>query len=196
MTPDMITYFFVKDARKDHRLFCSEPPGSLPAKLSKTKAVWELAKKKLMLLPPRTLRQEEAFAKTLRIEDAAVTVLCAEPEEKHINLRFHFFLQKRRSQRILLLIGEGIIAPFAGLAMFLPGPNVVFYALALIMITHWQSLRGIRALLKKDQKYVIDPILSEWERAVSAGRESDYPDILRRMEEAHGLQGLTKVLWK
>jgi hypothetical protein len=188
MTPDMITYFFVKDARKDHRLFCSEPPGPLPAKLSKTKAVWELAKKKLMLLPPRTLRQEEAFAKTLRIKEAA--------EEKHINLRFRFFLQKRRSQRILLLIGEGILAPFAGLAMFLPGPNVVFYALALIMITHWQSLRGIRALLRKDQKYVIDPILSDWERAVAAGRESDYPEILRRMEETHGLQGLTKVLWK
>jgi hypothetical protein len=50
--------------------------------------------------------------------------------------------------------------------------------------------------LKKDQKYVIDPILSEWELAVAAGRESDYPDILRRMEEAHGLQSLTKVLWK
>jgi hypothetical protein len=80
--------------------------------------------------------------------------------------------------------------------MFLPGPNIVFYALALIIITHWQSLRGIRALLKKEHRYVIDPILSEWERAVAAGRESDYPDILRRMEEAHGLQGLTKVLWK
>jgi len=196
MTPTMITYFFVKDARKDHRLFCSEPPGPLPTKLSKTKAVWELAKKKLMLLPPRTLRQEEAFAKTMRIEEAAVKVLCAEPEEKHINLRFHFFLQKRRSQRLFLLIGECILAPFAGVAMFLPGPNVVFYALALIIITHWQSLRGIRALLKKEHKYVIDPLLSEWEMAVAAGREPDYPDIIRRMEETHGLQGLTKVLWK
>ncbi|MCX6567017.1 MAG: hypothetical protein NTW38_11455 [Candidatus Aminicenantes bacterium] len=192
----MITYFFVKDARKDHRLFCSEPPGPMPAKFSKTKAVWETAKKKLMLLPARTLRQEEALAKTLRIEDPSVTVLCGEPEEKHINLRFHFFLQKRRSQRIFLLIGEGLLAPITGLAMFLPGPNIIFYALALIMITHWQSLRGIRALLKKKQVYTVDPLLSEWERAVAEGREADYPGIIERLEKAHGLRDLRKVLWK
>ena len=196
MATSMITYFFVKDARKDHRLFCSEPPGPMPAKFSKTKEVWELAKKKLMLLPTRTLRQEEAFAKTLRIAEPEVHVLCGEPEEKHINLRFHFFLHKRRSQRILLLAGEGILAPITGIAALLPGPNVIFYALALIMITHWQSFRGIRALLKKKHTYTVDPLLSEWERAVAENREADYPEIIRRLEETHGLQGMTKVLWK
>lgn len=192
----MITYYFVKDARKDPRLFCSEPPGPIPAKFSKTKAVWEAAKKKLMLLPARTLRQEEALAQALRIPEPSVPILCGEAEGKHVDLRFHFFLHKRRSQRILLLVGEGILAPFTGLAAVLPGPNVIFYALALIIITHWQSLRGIRALLGKDHVYTVDPILSEWEAAVAEGREADYPGIIERMEQAHGLKDLRKVLWK
>jgi hypothetical protein len=192
----MITYFFVKNARKDNRLFCSEPPGPMPAKFSKSKKVWETAKKKLLLLPARTLRQEEAFARALRLREPAVTVLCGEAEEKHANLRFHFFLQKRRSQRILLLIGEGIAVPFTGPLALLPGPNIAFYALALIMVTHWQSLRGIRALLSKKQEYRADPLLSEWEKAVAEGREADYPAILERLEKAHGLKDLRKVLWK
>lgn len=190
----MITYFFVKDARKDPRLFCSEPPGPMPARFSKTKEVWEAAKKKLMLLPARTLRQEEALAKAVRLKDPAVTVLCGEAEEKHADLRFHFFLHKRRTQRILLLVGEGILAPFTGLIAFLPGPNIVFYALALIMITHWQSLRGIRALLAKKHEYRVDPLLSEWELAVAEGREEDYPGIIARLERAHGLKDMRKVL--
>lgn len=192
----MITYFFVKDARRDPRLFCSEPPGPMPAKFSKSREIWEMAKKKLMLLPARTLRQEEALAKALRIPEPSVTVLCGEAEEKHANLRFHFFLHKRRTQRILLLIGEGIIAPFTGLVALLPGPNVVFYALALIMITHWQSLRGVRALLSKKHDYRVDPLLTEWETAVAEGREADYPAIIERLEKAHGLKDLRKVLWK
>ena len=196
MTPPMITYFFVKDARKDHRLFCSAPPGPMPAKFSKTKEVWEAAKKKLMLLPARTLRQEEALAKALRIPELSVIVLCGGEEEKHANLRFHFFLHKRRSQRLLLLIGEGILAPFTGIIAFLPGPNIVFYALALIMITHWQSFRGIRALLAKKHEYRVDPLLTEWENAVAEGREADYPGIIDRMEKAHNLRDLRKVLWK
>jgi hypothetical protein len=192
----MITYFFVKDARKEHRLFCSEPPGPMPAKFSKTKVVWEAAKKKLMLLPAPTLRQEEALAKALRIPEPSVVVLCGEAEEKHANLRFHFFLHKRRSQRILLLIGEGILAPITGIAALLPGPNIIFYALALIMVTHWQSLRGIRALLAKKHEYRIDPLLAEWERAVAEGRESDYPAIIEQLEKTHGLKDMGKVLWK
>lgn len=191
----MITYFFVKDARRDPRLFCSEPPGPMPAKFSKSREIWEMAKKKLMLLPARTLRQEEALAKALRIPEPSVTVLCGEAEEKHANLRFHFFLHKRRTQRILLLIGEGIIAPFTGLVALLPGPNVVFYALALIMITHWQSLRGVRALLSKKHDYRVDPLLTAWETAVAEGREADYPGIIERLETAHGLKDLSKVLW-
>jgi len=192
----MITYFFVKDARNDHRLFCSEPPGPMPAKFSKTKAVWEAAKKKLMLLPARTLRQEEALAKALRIPEPSVPVLCGEAEEKHVNLKFRFFLQKRRSQRILLLIGEGILVPITGIAALLPGPNIIFYALALNIITHWQSLRGIRALLGKKHDYKVDPLLSEWEQAVAKGRTGDYPGIIARIETTHGLRNLRKVLWK
>jgi len=192
----MITYFFVKDARKDPRLFCSEPPGPIPAKFSKSKEVWEAAKKKLLLLPARTLRQEQALAKALRIPEPSVTVLHGAAEEKHINLRFHFFLNKRRSQRLFLLIGEGILAPITGIAALLPGPNVVFYALALIIITHWQSLRGIRALLGKKHEYRVDPVLTEWEQAVAEDREADYPAIIARMEQAHNLKDLRKVLWK
>ena len=56
-----MTFFFVRDHKHDHRFFSSEPPKPVEIKRSKAIEAWELAKRKLMLLPQRTLRQEQAF---------------------------------------------------------------------------------------------------------------------------------------
>jgi len=46
-------YFFVKDARQKFRFFSSQPETDLTIQVSRTKRIWEQAKKKLLLLPPR-----------------------------------------------------------------------------------------------------------------------------------------------
>ncbi len=194
---EMITFFFVRDYQHKYRFFSSEPPKPLPAKFSKTKQIWEIAKKKLMLLPQKTLRQEQAFGRALKLQDPALRIIYSGfSEEKRINLRFRLFLNGHRTKRLLILIGEALILPFAGLAMFLPGPNIAFYALALMMITHWQSLRGIRRILKKGHDFDASPVIAEWEEAVKDGNEEAFPSILEKMAREHNLENIQKVLWK
>ncbi len=193
----MIKFFFVRDGRHKYRFFSSEPPKPLPAKFSRTKQIWEIAKKKLMLLPQKTLRQEQAFSRSLKIQEPALQIIYSGfSEEKRINLRFRLFLNGHRTKRLLILVGEGLLMPFAGLAVFLPGPNIAFYALALMMITHWQSLRGIRRILKKDHDFVASPILAEWEDAVKAQSEQAFPAILEKIAREYNLENIQKVLWK
>jgi hypothetical protein len=193
----MITFFFIRDHRHKYRFFSSEPARSLPVKFSKTREIWEIAKKKLMLLPQKTLRQEQAFSRALKLQDPALRIVYSGfSEEKRINLRFRLFLNAHRTKRVLILIGETILLPFAGLAALLPGPNIAFYALALLMITHWQSLRGIRGILKKGHDFDSSPVIAEWEEAVKAGNTGAFPEILGKIEKEHALEGLQKVLWK
>ena len=193
----MITFFFVRDFRHKYRFFSSEPPKPLPAKFSKTKQIWEIAKKKLMLLPQKTLRQEQAFSRALKLQDPTLRIVYSGfSEEKRINLRFHLFLNGHRTKRLFILIGEALVLPFAGLAMFLPGPNIAFYALALMMITHWQSLRGIRRILKKGHDFDASPVIAEWEEAVKAHNEEAFSSILEKMAREHNLENIQKVLWK
>lgn len=193
----MITFFFIRDHRHKYRFFSSEPARPLPVKFSKTREIWEIAKKKLMLLPQKTLRQEQAFSRALKLQDPALRIVYSGfSEEKRINLRFRLFLNAHRTKRVLILIGETILLPFAGLAALLPGPNIAFYALALLMITHWQSLRGIRGILKKGHDFVGCPVFAEWEEAVKARNTGAFPEILGKIEKEHALGGLQKVLWK
>jgi hypothetical protein len=193
----MITFFFVRDYQHKYRFFSSEPPKPLPAKFSKTKQIWEIAKKKLMLLPQKTLRQEQAFGRALKLQDPSLRIIYSGfSEEKRINIRFHLFLNGHRTKRLLFLIGETLALPFAGLAALLPGPNIAFYALALMMITHWQSLRGIRRILKKGHEFDASPALAEWEEAVNAKNTGAFPEILGKIEEEFAFEGLQKVLWK
>lgn len=193
----MITFFFVRDCRHKYRVFSSEPPKPLPAKFSKTKQIWEVAKKKLMLLPQKTLRQEQAFSRAMKLQDPSLRIVYSGfAEEKRINLRFHLFLNGHRTKRLFILIGETLVLPFAGVAAFLPGPNIAFYALALMMITHWQSLQGIRRILKKEHDFVASPVIAEWEDAVKAGNEQAFPAILEKMAREYNLENIQKVLWK
>jgi hypothetical protein len=197
MAAHMMAFFFVRDHKRDYRFFSSEPPKPPDLKRSKVKEGWELAKKKLLLLPQKTLRQELAFARALKLKEPAIKIFYSGfSDEKKINFRFYVFLQKHRTKRLLILIGEFIILPFTALTVPLPGPNVTFYALALLIITHWQSFRGVHALLKKEHDFDAAPLLAEWEEAAKAKAEDRYPDILARLEREYGLVNLRKVLWK
>ena len=193
----MTDFFFVRDHRRNFRFFTTDPPRPPDVKRTKTQAAWDLAKRKLMILPQRVLRQEQAFARALKMTEPAVRVLYSgQAEETHISLRFRLFLLRQRTTRILTLVGEAILLPFSALTVMLPGPNVFFYVLALLMITHWQSFRGIHAFLKKEYSFVEAPLLAAWEEAVKAGNEAVYPALLARMEAEWGLIELRKVLWK
>jgi hypothetical protein len=193
----MLNFFFVRDARHDMRFFSSEPPRPIELKRSKAKEAWELAKRKLMVLPQRMLRQEQAFARALKLEDASIRVYFSGLADEHkIDHKFHFFLRKQRTKRIFYLIGEALAVPIVGLLTPIPGPNVAFYVVALLIITHWLSIRGVRAILKKRHEFVEAPLLAEWERAVKARDEAAFPDILGRIEREFGLVNLGKILWK
>jgi hypothetical protein len=193
----MLSFFFVRDCRRKMRFFSSEPPKPPEAGRSRAKEAWELAKKKLMVLPQRMLRQEQAFARALRIEEPGIRILYSGAADEHkIHHRFDFFLQRQRSKRVFYLIGEGLLIPLTGLLMPLPGPNVAFYAVALLAITHWMSIRGVRAILKKRPEFAESPLLAEWETAVVDGAEDRYAGILDRIEREYGLINLRKVLWK
>jgi hypothetical protein len=193
----MLNFFFVRDARREMRFFSSEPPKPPDAGRSKAKEAWELAKKKLMVLPQRMLRQEQAFARALKLEEPEIRILYSGIADEHkIHHRFSFFLQRQRSKRVFYLIGEALLVPLTALLMPLPGPNVAFYVVALLLITHWLSIRGVRAILKKRHEFVEAPILAEWEIAISHRAEDRYADILDRIEREYGLVNLRKVLWK
>jgi len=194
---DMLNFFFVRDCRREMRFFSSEPPKPPEAGRSKAKEAWDLAKRKLMVLPQRMLRQEQAFARALRLEEPEIRILHAGLSDTHkIGHRFAFFLRRQRMKRIIYLVGEGLLVPLTGLLMPLPGPNIAFYVVALLVITHWLSVRGVGALRKKAYVFEASPLLAEWETAVAGGAEETYAGILARIEAEFGLVSLRKVLWK
>lgn len=192
-----MTHFFIKDSRQKYRFFSSEPEKDLTIQVSRTKKIWEQAKKKLLLLPPRLLSQEQAFIGVSKSAEESVPIVHAAcHSEKRLRFRFAFFLQKQRSKHILLLLGESILVPISGLAALLPGPNILFYVLALLMITQWQALRGINRLVHKKHEFHPSSAFSEWEDAVAAGKEANYAGILKRLEAEYHLNKLDRILWK
>jgi len=192
-----MTYFFVKDAGQKFRFFSSQPEADLTIQVSRTKKIWEQAKKKLLLLPPRLLSQEQALIGVLKSSEKSVPIVHAAcHSEKRLRFRFGFFLQKQRSKHILLLVGESLLVPISGLAAFLPGPNILFYVLALLMITQWQALRGINRLVHMNHDFHPSSAFSEWENAVSSNKEGSYPAILEKLETEYRLARLKLVLWK
>jgi hypothetical protein len=190
-------FFFVRDHRRRPRFFAAEPLGPLPANFSKSRAIWEKAKKKVTSLDPRTLLQEQAFEHGGRQPDGTLRILHAGPEDgPSVRTRFRFFLRRVKTRHIVLLAAEALVVPVTGLAALLPGPNIIFYVLAILMIIQWQAVRGIDRILGKDCEFVVDPLLSEWEAAVEARDTVRFPDILARIEKTHGLPSPRKLLWK
>ncbi len=190
-------FFFIRDHREKYRFFSSEPERDISIPISRTKRAWELAQKKLTLLPPRILRQEQAFIRVLKTEGEAISVLHSGLRpDKRIRLRFSLFLYKQRSKHVLVLIGETLLLPLSGLAALLPGPNVAFAALALLMITHWRGLQGINRLSRKKLDFIVAPLFTDWEEACGQAQEESYAEILKKIETEYRLSQVNKILWK
>jgi len=190
-------FFFVQDHKQKYRYFSSEPMAQIHIEFSRWKKLWERAKEKLMLLPQRILRQEQAFEQSLKLKDRSIQILYSDQlEDKKLRTKFYFFLQKQRTKHILYLVGETLLLPLSGLAALLPGPNVFFGVLAILMITHWRALRGISRTLKKDHQFISSSLIGEWEEAVTKKKEEDYSQILERMTQEFQLKDLHKVLLK
>jgi len=192
-----MNYFFVRDYRHRHRFFSAEPLGPMPARFSRTRAVWEAAKRKVTSLNPRTLLQEQAFEHGGRPGPGPLRILhSGRCDDKAVRTRFIFFLQRLKTRHILILAAEALVLPVAGLAAFLPGPNIVFYFLAIVMVIQWQALRGISRIARKEHEFVADPLLDEWEAAVDGRDEARFPELLERLEKSRGLPSPRKLLWK
>jgi hypothetical protein len=190
-------FFFIRDYRNRPRFYSTGPLGPLPANFSKTRAVWETAKKKVTSLSPRLLLQEQAFELGGRASQGPLRILhSGRHDERSVRTRLFLFLERQRTRHIIVLAGEALVAPITGLAALLPGPNIIFYVLAVLMVIQWQALRGITRILHRDHELVADPLLAEWEGAVEARDEARYPEILGRLENVHGLPSPRKLLWK
>jgi hypothetical protein len=190
-------FFFVRDHSRKYRYFSSESLSQIKVKSSRWKELWELAKKKLLLLPPRVLRQEQAFGKVLKLKENKIQVFhSGRLDENKIKTKFYFFLQKQRTKHIFLLSGETVLLPISGLAALLPGPNVFFGYLALLMITQWQALKGINRLLKKENEFISSSFLKEWEQILESRKEESFGQILEKIEKEYNIDDLHKILWK
>ena len=190
-------FFFVRDHSRKYRYFSSESVNQIKIKSSRWQEIWELAKKKLMLLPQRILRQEQAFGKVLKSEEKKIQIFYSgRLDKKRIKIKFYFFLQRQRTKHIFLLIGETLLLPLSGLAVLLPGPNVFFGYLALLMITHWQALRGINRLLKKEYEFISSSLFKDWEQTLKPKKEESFGRILEKIEKEYNLHNIHKVLWK
>ncbi len=89
---ESMAFYFVQDFRQNHRFFSSEPALEIQIEFSKLKKIWKTAREKLMLLPPRILRQEQAFEKILKIESEEISIHFAHgSNSRRIKLRFFFF---------------------------------------------------------------------------------------------------------
>jgi hypothetical protein len=189
-------YFFLRDASQKFRFFSSAPADRIPVQFSKSRKIWEAAKKKLLLLPARTIYQEQAFIDVLKSDEDPARIAYGDSHpEKRIKLRFYFFLQRQRTRHIAFLIGETLLLPLSGLAMLLPGPNVFFGALALLMFTHWKALKGIGRLSRLRHEFIPSPPISAWEQAVESGLESGFELLLKRLEEELHLPHPDESLW-
>lgn len=190
-------FFFVRDYSRKYRYFSSETFSQIKIKSSRLKEIWELAKKKLMLLPQRVLRQEQAFGRVLKLEEKKIQVFhSGRLDKKRLKIKFYFFLQKQRTKHIFMLTGEALLLPISGLAIILPGPNVFFGYLALLTITHWQALKGINRLLKKEHEFISSSLFKDWEQTLESKKEESYSQILGKIEKKYNLHDIHKVLWK
>ena len=190
-------FFYIHDYRGRARFFSSGPLGPLPARFSKTRAVWEEAKKKVVGLSPRLLFQEQAFEHGGHPAPGPLRLFhSGRHEDRSVRRRLFLFFQRERTRHIVILAAEAVLVPVTGLMAVLPGPNIFFYALAIVMVIQWQALRGINRILGRDLELFADPLLAEWEAAVEAGDEARFPELLDRIEKTLGLPSPRKLLWK
>jgi hypothetical protein len=190
-------FFFVRDIHRKYRYFSSEPNPPIQVEFSRLKKYWESAKTKLLLLPTRVLKEEQAFERTLKIKDKSIVIYCSgRLKETKIKHKFSFYLHKQRTKHIVLLAGESLLLPISGVAAILPGPNIFFYVLALLMIVQWRAVRGINQLRKKEHRFIPSDSLEKWEEALDNEKEDLFLSCWKQIENEHSLQDLQKILGK
>jgi len=190
-------YYFVKDYKKDYRFFSSQPFHEIEVNFTKLRQRWEEAKRRLMLLPQRILSQEQAFERAENLKEFSIKIHYSGSKGKsRIKKKFTFFLLKQRSKHILFLIIETLLLPVSGLMAFLPGPNIFFYVLALIMYTQWKALRGIKVLIKKNHEFIDSPLLKEWEAAVESGKPEEMQAAMKKINDELCIDKIQKILYK
>ncbi|MFC2164233.1 hypothetical protein ACFLT2_04450 [Acidobacteriota bacterium] len=190
-------FFFIQDYRRTYRFFSSEPVQNIQVKFTRLEELWIKAKKKLMLLPKRILAQEQAFSRVRKLEEETIQIYhSGRLEEKKIRRRFFLFIQKQRTKHTLFVIGESILLPITGVMALLPGPNIFFGVLALVMITHWQALRGINSLSRKKHIFITASSFQEWELSVDSKQDTDFLPILTKIEKEYSQEDLHKILFK
>lgn len=73
-------------------------------------------------------------------------------DEKHVRRAFMVWLGRQRVKRLLFVIGEAMILPFAVLLSVIPGPNVLVYLVLVALYFHfrsWLALNGTHAAALK-----------------------------------------------
>jgi len=190
-------FFLARDYHHKFRFFSSEPLQQIKIEFSRLKKIWSAARQKLMLLPPKILRQEQAFENINRIKANEINIyFSGKDSEKKIRILFFLFLQKQKTKHLFLLIMETILLPVSGLMAMIPGPNVFFGILALIMITHWQAFRGINRLGKKTLNFASSDSLKEWEQTLAKKDPTAFPAALKKIEQEFGLNNIQIILYK
>jgi hypothetical protein len=190
-------FFFVLDSHEKYRFFSSEPIQNIQVKFTRLERFWEEAKRRLMLLPKRILAQEQAFARAIKLNADSMEILhSGRLEEKRLKIKFFLFLQKQRTKHVILLIGEAVLLPVSGLMALLPGPNIFFGVLALLMFTHWQAFRGINRVSRKKHLFRTSQSLDEWEQALSSPGEKNLEPLLEKIEDEYSLKDLKNILFK
>ena len=190
-------FFLARDYHHRFRFFSSEPLQQIKVEFSRLKKIWEAARQKLMLLPLRILRQEQAFENIGRIKANEINIyFSGKDSERKIRMLFFLFLQKQKTKHLFLLIIETILLPVSGLMALIPGPNVFFGMLALIMVTHWQAFRGINQLGKKSLRFISSVSLKEWEQTLAKKDPTTFLAALKKIEQEFGLKDIQKILYK
>jgi len=190
-------FFYTQDYRKKYRYFSSEPVYKPQIKFSRWKELWELAKNKLMLLSKKNLSQEQAFSRVIHVDGHEIPIhYSGRFDEKKMRRKFYFFLQRQRSRHVLFLAVEILLLPISGLMALLPGPNVFFGVLALIMITQWRALKGINRLIKMKFRFIPTEELDSWETALDKEDVLLWETILSELEKKFELKDIRKILWK
>jgi len=190
-------FFLARDYRHKFRFFSSEPLQQIKVEFSRLKKILTAARQKLMLLPPKILRQEQAFENINRIKSNEISIyFSGKDSERKIRILFFLFLQKQKTKHLFLLIIETILLPVSGLMALIPGPNIFFGILALIIITHWHAFRGIIRLGKKTLSFTSSVSLKEWEQALAKKDPTAFPAALKKIEQEFGINDIQKILYK
>lgn len=190
-------FYFVKDYKKNYRFFSSPSIHKIEVNFTKWQKMWEEAKRRLLLLPPKILSQEQAFEKAVNIRNSESKIYYSGiPNKEEIKKKFIFFLRKQRSKHFFILVLETLLLPISGLMAFLPGPNIFFYVLFLIMYIQWRALKGIKILINKNNEFVCSPLLKEWETAVKSADSGQMQAVMDKIKQKLSIKKIQKILYK